>query len=63
MLTIAWLKEAKMTVKTTEQKVAEIQDLEIAISKIQLMQGGPYGHLFPKILKLTRKMQKLRNQL
>ena len=52
-----------MTVKTTEQKVAEIQELEIAISKIQRMQGGQYGHLFPKILKLTRKMQKLRDQL
>ena len=49
--------------KTQEQRVAEIQELEIAIAKLEKEQGGKYGDLFPKILKLTRKMQKLRNQL
>ena len=49
--------------KTQEQKVVEIQKLEIAISKLEKEQGGKYGNMFPKILKLTRKMQKLRDQL
>jgi hypothetical protein len=52
-----------MAVKTQEQKVAEIQELEIAIAKLEKEQGCKYGNLFPKILKLTRKMQKLRDQL
>ena len=48
---------------TQEQKVQEIMRLEIEISKLEKEQGGRYGDLFPKILKLTRKMQKIRNSL
>ena len=48
---------------TREEKVQEITRLEIEISKLEQQQGGSYGDLFPKILKLTRKLQKIRNSL
>jgi hypothetical protein len=50
--------------KTKEQIVEEIQQLELEIGLLLEQQGGSrYGHQFPKILKLTRKVQKLRNKL
>jgi len=48
---------------TLEQKVQEIMRLEIEISMLEKEQGCRYGDLFPKILKLTRKLQKIRNSL
>lgn len=49
--------------KAKDQIISRIQDLEIKISKLEIEQGGPYGDLFPKILKLIREMQKLRDML
>lgn len=49
--------------KTAQQRIEEIQKLEIEIGKLQAQQGGTHGNLFPKILKLTRKLQKLREKL
>jgi hypothetical protein len=51
--------------RTREQLVEEIQRLEIECSKIVAQAGGSiYGsNLFPKYLKLSRKVQKLQNQL
>lgn len=48
--------------KTTEQKVKLIQQLEIELSKMEA-QYGKYGNNFPKQLKLLRKIQKLRDSL
>jgi len=52
-----------MAIKTQDQRVAAIQEMEIAIANLEVEQGGKYGNLSPKIAKLIRKMQKLRNQL
>lgn len=54
-----------MTFKTQEKLVKEIQDLEIEAGKLLTQAGGKIlgSNLFPKYLKLTRKIQKLRNQL
>jgi hypothetical protein len=51
--------------RTRAQLVEEIQRLEIECSKIVAQAGGSiYGsNLFPKYLKLSRKVQKLQNQL
>jgi hypothetical protein len=51
--------------RTREQLVEEIMRLEIECSKIVAQAGGSiYGsNLFPKYLKLSRKVQKLQNQL
>ena len=48
---------------TTDQKVQEIMRLEVEIGKLERDQGCRYGDLFPKILKLTRKLQKIRDSL
>jgi hypothetical protein len=54
-----------MTVLTREQKSEEIMRLEIEASKlVQQASGSIYSsNLFPKYLKLTRKIQKLRDSL
>jgi hypothetical protein len=54
-----------MAIRTREQLVEEIIHLEIECSKIVEQAGGNiYGSdLFPKYLKLTRKIQKLQSQL
>jgi hypothetical protein len=52
-----------MAILTREQKVEKINELEIEIGKLEKEQACRYGNLFPKILKLTRKLQKLRNSL
>ena len=54
-----------MAIRTREQKSEEIMRLEIEASKIMVQAGGNiYGsNLFPKYLKITRKIQKLRDQL
>ena len=51
--------------RTREQLVEEIMRLEIECSKIVAQAGGSiYGsNLFPKYLKLSRKVQKLQSQL
>jgi hypothetical protein len=51
--------------RTREQLVEEIIRLEIECSRIVAQAGGSiYGsNLFPKYLKLSRKVQKLQNQL
>ena len=51
--------------RTREQLVEEIMRLEIECSRIVAQAGGSiYGsNLFPKYLKLSRKVQKLQNQL
>lgn len=51
--------------KTKDQIIKEIQQLEIESGKLVAQAGGSiYGsNLFPKYLKLTRKIQKLRNKL
>lgn len=51
--------------RTRAQLSEEIMRLEIEASKIIVEAGGTiYGsNLFPKYLKITRKVQKLRNQL
>lgn len=54
--------------RTIEQLSQEIQRLEIEAGKIVAQAGGHinniYGsNLFPKYLKITRKVQKLRDQL
>ena len=52
-------------VRTREQLVEEIHRLEIEASRLEAEAGGNiYGsNLFPKYLRITRKVQKLRNQL
>jgi hypothetical protein len=52
-------------IRTKDETVAEIIRLEIEASKIVHQAGGSiYGsNLFPKYLKLTRKIQKLRDSL
>ena len=52
-------------IRTREQLVAEIIRLEIECSKIVAQADGKIlGHnLFPKYLKISRKVQKLQNQL
>jgi hypothetical protein len=54
-----------MAILTREQKSEEIMRLEIEASKIVHQAGGSiYGsNLFPKYLKITRKVQKLRDSL
>ncbi len=54
-----------MAKMTTEQRVAKITELEIEAPKLEQQAGGSiYGsNLFPKYLKLVRKIQKLRNAL
>ena len=54
-----------MTILTREQKSQKIMELEIEASKIvQQASGNIYGsNLFPKYLKLVRKIQKLRDSL
>lgn len=54
-----------MTILTREEKSAEIMRLEIEVSKLQQEAGGSiYGsNLFPKYLKIMRKLQKLRDSL
>ena len=54
-----------MAIRTLDEKVAEIQRLEIECSRIVHQAGGTiYGsNLFPKYLKLSRKVQKLQAQL
>jgi len=54
-----------MAVLTREQKSEEIMRLEIEASKIMAQAGGSiYGsNLFPKYLKVIRKVQKLRDSL
>lgn len=52
-----------MSILTREQKIAKINELEIEIGKLEKEQGCRYGYLFPKILRLTRKLQKLRDLL
>lgn len=54
-----------MTGRTREQLVEEIMRLEIECSKIVAEAGGNiYGsNLFPKYLKVSRKVQKLQAQL
>ena len=51
--------------KTKDQIIKEIQELELEAGKLIAQIGGNiYGsNLFPKYLKLTRKIQKLRNKL
>ena len=50
---------------TREEKSAEIMRLEIEVSKLEHQAGGSiYGsNLFPKYLKIMRKLQKLRDSL
>jgi hypothetical protein len=54
-----------MAVLTREQKSQEIMRLEIEASKIQQQAGGSIysSNLFPKYLKIIRKIQKLRDSL
>lgn len=54
-----------MTVMTREQRSQKIIELEIEASKLEQQAGGKIlgSNLFPKYLKLTRKIQKLRDQL
>jgi hypothetical protein len=54
--------------RTREQLSEEIMRLEIEASKIMVQADGQGGHiyssnLFPKYLKIIRKIQKLRDQL
>lgn len=52
-------------IRTKEQLSEEIIRLEIECSKIVAQAGGKIlgSNLFPKYLKITRKLQKLRDQL
>jgi hypothetical protein len=52
-------------IRTREQKSEEIMHLEIKASALEHQAGGSiYGsNLFPKYLKLLRKIQKLRDSL
>lgn len=52
-------------VRTKEQLVAEIIRLEIECSKIVAAAGGNIlgSNLFPKYLKVSRKVQKLQAKL
>jgi len=54
-----------MTILTREQKSEEIMRLEIEASKLVQQAGGSiYGsNLFPKYLKILRKIQRLRDSL
>ena len=57
-----------MKILTREQKSEEIMRLEIEAGKIIAQAGGQVNdiyssNLFPKYLKITRKVQKLRDQL
>ena len=56
-----------MAIRTREQLVEEIIRLEIECSKIVAQAGGMSNiydsDLFPKYLKLSRKVQKLQAQL
>jgi hypothetical protein len=54
-----------MAILTREQKSQKIMELEIEASKIvQQASGSIYSsNLFPKYLKLVRKIQKLRDSL
>lgn len=54
--------------RTKEQLIEEIQRLEIAASKLTAEAGNSVhsiysSSLFPKYLKIIRKVQKLRDQL
>jgi hypothetical protein len=54
--------------RTREQLSEEIQHLEIEAGKIVVQAGGHVNNiyssnLFPKYLKIIRKVQKLRDQL
>ena len=51
--------------RTREQLSEEIMRLEIEASNLEQQAGGSiYGsNLFPKYLKIIRKVQKLRDQL
>ena len=52
-------------IRTKEQLAEEIIRLEIECGKIVAQAGGKIlgSNLFPKYLKITRKLQKLRDQL
>ena len=57
-----------MKILTREQKSEEIMRLEIEAGKIIAQAGGQVNdiyssNLFPKYLKITRKVQKLRDSL
>ena len=57
-----------MKILTREQKSEEIMRLEIEAGKIVAQAGGQVNdiyssNLFPKYLKITRKVQKLRDSL
>ena len=54
-----------MAILTREQKSELIMSLEIEASKIQQQAGGSIysSNLFPKYLKIMRKIQKLRDSL
>lgn len=54
-----------MTILSREEKIAKIMELEIEASKLlQQADGNIYGsNLFPKYLKITRRVQKLRDSL
>lgn len=54
-----------MAILTREQKSQKIMELEIEAGKLEQQAGGSiYGSdLFPKYLKLVRKIQKLRDSL
>ena len=54
-----------MAILSREEKSAKIIELEIEASKLVQQAGGNiYGsNLFPKYLKITRKVQKLRDSL
>lgn len=57
-----------MAIRTREEKSAEIIRLEIEAGKIVVQAGGHVNNiysstLFPKYLKIIRKIQKLRDAL
>jgi hypothetical protein len=54
-----------MAILTREQKSEEIMRLEIEASKLQEQAHGYIynSNLFPKYLKIVRKIQKLRDKL
>jgi hypothetical protein len=54
-----------MAILTREQKSIKIMELEIEASKLEQGAGGNIlgSNLFPKYLKLIRKIQKLRDSL
>jgi hypothetical protein len=59
------IKEQIVAVLTREEKSAKIMELEIEASKLVQQAGGKIlgSNLFPKYLKLVRKIAKIRNSL